>query len=574
MATSKTKDFVVKGNNSNALFTLQAYRGDGMLLLAMNWKSGNPPKDFVGFSIEYKEPGGDKFFALKNRLSFPDEKGKVRKESLSSLQAPFQKFRWVHFPRNAELEGDFIYKVKPVFMNSQDELSFGESQQVAIQLNRDTYQGILNVAFTRGFVSSQAFIDKYEAEGGIKALLPDKAKNGLNFKPTHPEVTEALQWMGFEASKSILELLDEAITDEKAEVKVVAYDLNLPELVTRFEELGSRLKIIIDDSGDHGKDDSAESEAQQRLMKSTGGNVKRHHMSNLQHNKTIIVNGPNIKAAVCGSTNFSWRGFYVQANNAVIVNGADAIKPFLDAFENYWKFDTVNEFGNTTSAEWNDLLLSGINAKISFSPHAANNALLDEIGADMMDNTHSSLFYSLAFLFQTSGPIREAISRLTENNNIFVYGISDKKVGGLDFQKPDGNVAPVYPSEISKDFPEPFHSEPVGGTGNRMHHKFLVIDFDKPTARVYLGSYNFSPTADVKNGENLLLIRDRKIAVTYMIEALRIFDHYHFRIAQKEAKKAKKVLALARPPLQDGDKAWWEEYYSVKIKILDRELFS
>jgi len=25
-----------------------------------------------------------------------------------------------------------------------------------------------------------------------------------------------------------------------------------------------------------------------------------------------------------------------------------------------------------------------------------------------------------------------------------------------------------------------------------MHHKFTVIHFDKPTARVYLGSWNFS----------------------------------------------------------------------------------
>ena len=54
--------------------------------------------------------------------------------------------------------------------------------------------------------------------------------------------------------------------------------------------------------------------------------------------------------------------------------------------------------------------------------------------------------------------------------------------------------------------PEPFKSEPTGGTGTRMHHKFTVIDFDKPTARVYLGSYNFSTPADLKNGENLVVV--------------------------------------------------------------------
>src|SRR5207249_2137718 len=104
---------------------------------------------------------------------------------------------------------------------------------------------------------------------------------------------------------------------------------------------------------------------------------------------------------------------------------------------------------------------------------------------------------------------------------IFVYGISDKKVGGgLDLQKPDGNISPVFPAALTKDLPEPFKSEPTGGGGVRMHHKFTVIDFDKPTARVYLGSYNFSVAADTKNGENLFLIRDRRVAVSYMVQAL------------------------------------------------------
>ncbi|WP_281225423.1 phospholipase D-like domain-containing protein [Flavobacterium aquiphilum] len=573
MAANETSDFLITGTNKNALFTLKAYRGEGMLLLAMNWKNTEPPKDFVGFSIEYKEPGGDKYFALKNRLSFLNEKGKASQESISSLQAPFQKFRWVHFPRNADLKGNFSYMVKPVFMGSNDELSYGESQIVEIALSRETYPGKLNVSFTRGFVSSQAFVDKYEADGGIAALLPPKAKFGLDFKPNHPKADEALPWMGFEAVNEILKLLDEAIDDKDAQVRVVAYDLNQPEVVNRLIQLGDRLKIIIDNSGDHGEIDSAETDASERLKQSTNNKVKRHHMSQLQHNKTIVVNGPKVKAAVCGSTNFTWRGFYVQANNAVIIRGEKAIKPFLEAFDNYWNFDDAKKYGKTPSAEWNDIGIEGIDIKASFSPHSNSNSLLDVIATDMENKTTSNLFYSLAFLFQTSGSIRDAVTRLTNDNKIFVYGISDKKVGGLDLQKPDGNVSPVYPSEISKGFPEPFKSEPTGGTGTRMHHKFVVIDFDKPTARVYLGSYNFSPTADKKNGENLLFIKDRKIAIAYMIEALRIFDHYHFRVAAKESKKSGRALCLSKSPKMDSEKPWWDEYYSDIKKVRDRELF-
>jgi phosphatidylserine/phosphatidylglycerophosphate/cardiolipin synthase-like enzyme len=106
-----------------------------------------------------------------------------------------------------------------------------------------------------------------------------------------------------------------------------------------------------------------------------------------------------------------------------------------------------------------------------------------------------------------------------------------------------------------------------------MHHKFVVIDFDKPTARVYMGSYNFSKPADLQNGENLLLFRDRRIAVSYMVEALTMFDHYHFRLLQ-QTKAGKKQLLLAKPPRKKGEKPWWDEDYTDAVKIRDRELFS
>jgi phosphatidylserine/phosphatidylglycerophosphate/cardiolipin synthase-like enzyme len=122
--------------------------------------------------------------------------------------------------------------------------------------------------------------------------------------------------------------------------------------------------------------------------------------------------------------------------------------------------------------------------------------------------------------------------------------------------------------------PEPFSEEPTGGGGIRMHHKFVVIDFDRPTARVYLGSYNFSSPADVKNGENLLLVRDRRVVVSYMIEALRIFDHYHFRVMQAQAELAQEKLVLARPPGAAGEKPWWDDDYRNARKIRDRELFA
>jgi phosphatidylserine/phosphatidylglycerophosphate/cardiolipin synthase-like enzyme len=568
MATTK---FQVVGKNNSALFSMKVYRGEGMVLLAMNWKMGQPPKDFVGFAIDYKEPRGQRFFPIPNRIAFIGASGAVNPNKMSSYLSPIQKFRWVHFPYNAQLAGEFTYRVTPVFMNNSDVLSYGDAQEVAISLFHETYPDQLNVTFTRGFVLSQAFAEKYQ---DIPTLIPGEAKDGINFVPTHPKAKEALTWMGFEARARILDVLDRAIADPNAQVRVVAYELNIPELVARFEQLGNRLKIIIDDSEKQGEVGSSENEAERRLVLSAGrANVKRQHMGQLQHNKTIIVDSPDLKYAVCGSTNFSWRGFYVQANNAVLIQGETAVKTFKEAFDNYWNNSNVSGFGSTNSAIWNDLKLNGIKAKATFSPHTSANKMLDSIAEDINKNTKSSLFYSLAFLYQTKGSIRDAITAVTEKKDVFVYGISDKKVGGLDLQKPSGNHATVFPAALSGKLPEPFKQEPKGGGGNRMHHKFVVIDFDKPTARVYFGSYNFSGVADSQNGENLLLIQDRKIAIAYMIEAIRIFDHYHFRVALQEAKDEKKPLILKKPPRNAGEEAWWEEYYTDAVRIRDRALF-
>lgn len=571
-------DCQISSKNANALFTLKLHRGDGMTLLAMNWKADKPPRNFVGFALEYKEPGGDRFWEIKNRINFPNPDGSVNKERTSSRLSPIQKFRWVHFPMNAEMRGEFMYRVTPVFMGASNELTYGEPQQAPIVLARETYPGRLNVTFTRGFVSSQAFVDRYVTDtDGMETLIPDDADKGLAFIPTHPKANEALRWMGFEARSAILEVLDKAIADETAFVRVVCFDLNDPSIVSRLEKLKTRLQIIIDDSDKHGLKTSAESQAAERLAVTAGRDkVKRQHMSNLQHNKTIVVDGDEVKVAVCGSTNFTWRSQFVQSNNALVVYGKTAIQPFIDAFKNYWAHNFVKGFGPTESTEWQDLKLKDIDAKITFSPHSKDGGVLQSI-ADDIRSAESSVFYSLAFLNQTGGAVTDAIKEITEKEGIFVYGVSDKRTGGLKVQLPNGKIAPVFAANLGSNLPEPFKSEPTGlasnGVGTRMHHKFIVIDFDKPTARVYLGSYNFSKPADNENGENLLLIRDRRVAVSYMIQALTIFDHYHFRLRQAKADASNKPIQLKKAPKVD-EKPWWDEDYTETRKILDRELFA
>src|SRR5689334_21853240 len=114
MATSR---FQVTGENSKAPFTLKVHRGEGMALLAMNWRRGKPPRDFAGFAIEFREPGGREFWPVLNSIGFPGQRKKFSDPPIESTRAPIQKFRWVHFPRNAEKKGEFVYRVTPCFMD-------------------------------------------------------------------------------------------------------------------------------------------------------------------------------------------------------------------------------------------------------------------------------------------------------------------------------------------------------------------------------------------------------------------------------------------------------------------------
>ncbi len=203
----------------------------------------------------------------------------------------------MHFARNAQLYDAFSYRVKPVFMGEDGALSYGVAQTADIVLARETVPGALNVAFTRGFISSQAFVDHYENDGPINTLLPGKASDGLDFKPTHKAAVEAYAWMGFEARREIVALLDAAVADESAKVGVIAFDFNLPDIMQRILALGPR-------NQDHHRRFQGpprrcrgEDKAEKRLI-AAGIQVRRQHMQSLQHNKIIVVNGDDVKRVV------------------------------------------------------------------------------------------------------------------------------------------------------------------------------------------------------------------------------------------------------------------------------------
>lgn len=569
-------------------FTMKLWRGERMCLLGFNVE--NPEEDFVGFAIECKAPGAQQFEPLSNRLAFSYDAAAGEKvdgsRNFPSTKAPFQKFRWIHFPWEVK-DGDYTYRATKMHLPADGDPVKGTSITLSISLDAVTYHGFLDVGFTRNFASSQAFRDRLGNPKDIDQvgakIIPSSTEKGLEFKKVKGDIYD---WMGFEAYDLIFGFLDEVAAaikkGRKVTLDVFAYDFCEPDILARLEGLKQNVRAVIDDSSNHAGAGTPESKAAARLARSAGvANVKRTHFKNLQHNKVFIAraNGVPYKA-LGGSTNFTFRGLYIQANNVLVFDDKDIAGLYGQYFDA--AFASPDDFNSTELArKWHVVQRAGMPAvQLCFSPHKNPDLSLAPLQGAMAQAS-SSVLYAVAFLNQMgAGTTKKEFDRLMDRP-IFSHGISDKS-GKLELRKPDGSVGLVDFAYLASNAPEPFKSEWSGGKGINIHHKFVVTDFNLPTAKVFMGSSNLSPSGERSNGDHLIMIADQRVATAYAIEALRVFDHLHFRVNMKaKAKKSGKdagkvVIKLQKPKAISGAKAnWFEPFYAAgSQKEKDRKIFS
>src|ERR1700720_4227955 len=82
---------------------------------------------------------------------------------------------------------------------------------------------------------------------------------------------------------------------------------------------------------------------------------------------------------------------------------------------------------------------------------------------------------------------------------------------------------------LTKNVPEPFKKEFNGGPGMHIHDKFVVVDFNAANPTVFTGSSKIAARGEQANGDSLAMIEDAAVANMFAIEAVALFDHYHFR---------------------------------------------
>ncbi len=566
--------------------TVKAYAGDRCVMLAFSLADHLVDK-LAGFAIRRAPASSQQWTWLGNRLNFAgaytDRAVSKTGQFFPSDTAPFQKFWWLDFPPDGTA-GAFRYEVVVKRFKDDETTDLVDDQRVDLQIDVGPFrEGPIEVAFTRGYLSSQAYADRFHN-------APYEPKPGGDWQFATGPFKEEWTWLGGHARQAIIDFLNDCHADATCTLDAFVYDLNEPDLITAFELMAGagRLRLLADDDPRQHGDATVAGKAFAAIAAAAAdgqaGNFKRGHFGRYQHNKVLIKRDAQGRAVrvLTGSTNFSITGLYVNANHVVVFDNAAIAGDYGTAFQ--VAFDADLKLGpfeaNAISQTELDLTEPGLPAvKLSFAPHKSPTFSLDTL-LSAIEHADSSVIFAVMELKGT-GKVLEALSKLHDDPKIFSYGISDDvdpaddTVDGTQVFTPNRGGELVYSKADPETFPPPFNTELEvhGPAAHVVHHKFVVIDFNGANPVVFGGSSNLAEGGETHNGDNLFAIYDRAIATAFAIEGLRLVDHYAFAAALKRVEAAGKEaapLCLKKNPAK-----WYAAYYqNGSIRQTERLLFT
>lgn len=540
---------VATGNNNG--FTVKAYQGDYKTLLAFDLPQDRT-QGLAGFTIACTPPGGTQYF-IYNNLTLAGGAGKAvvqTEPAQSTANAPIQKFRWTHVPGNfhqgnSPAVGNYVYQVTPRYFDPAGGLQpIDPTQSVKVTLAVQPFvKGKISIAFTRGFVQSQAFLHHFGLKAPFKPkggplVFDTSATIGTNAAGQTYTYAQEYAWCGSTARVRIFEVLNEVLNDNTLVLDMLAYDLDEPDVMKILLQLAAqgRISIILDNASLHhdASRDKPEDEFEDQFNKVKTGDAfcLRGKFARFQHNKVLIVKkkGGAAQKVLSGSTNFSVTGMYVNSNHVIVLDDPAAAKVYSDMFLEAWN-DHVSGPTFAASAQGGQSFALGAGASVTFAPHPAAKALanLQAIVDRIKEETSSVLFAVMDTGPTSSGPLIPALVALHAGQTIYNAGITDTTTN-ISLYKPNdpkGEEVTGKPSQVL--LPPPFNKEASIGLGHQVHDKFVVCGFNTPSAVVWLGSSNLALGGEEQNGDNLIEIHDTDIATAFAIEAIDLVDHFNFR---------------------------------------------
>src|SRR5215831_3004992 len=268
---------------------LVVYPGDNKILLAMSLPdaevNGND-KNLAGFAI-WRTSAGKPDAPLQNRITFAAgvHEGSPAPKWTNSDQAPFQKFRWIDVPPDG-FDAPITYRVQALYFTGQGSATkAGPQATVTVSPVKQLHKKF-RPAFTRGYIASQAYADKF----GNKDIRPAGPKTP-DFDTT--PFKAQYQWLGADAYQQLFAFLADCEQDASCQVDMFAYDLDEPDVIAAVCRMGrarpGRVRAILDNAPLHTKQGAPEIKAAQMIIAACGAaQVKQGHFNRFQHNKVFI----------------------------------------------------------------------------------------------------------------------------------------------------------------------------------------------------------------------------------------------------------------------------------------------
>ena len=553
----------------NGSFSVTAYAGDFKTLLAFDLAQTDAAH-LAGFTIQAAPRNGSPPYYLLNTLQFErpgDHAGSQADTPNSSLNAPFQKFRWLHVPGQfhqgmAPFVGPYTYTVTPRFFDDGGSMRpLDPARSVSVTIDVAPFaKGALALGFTRGFVQSQAYVHHFGPRAVIQPAQPTidfdtNAVAGTSQELGRFTYRQEYEWLGWTARSLIFDLLDAALHDPNVSLDVFAYDLKEPDVIARLLALAKqqRIRVVLDNSSEHHSADTGKPKLEDDFAaafvsadgRGAAAPIVRGKFGRYAHDKVAIVKDATGSAVrvLTGSTNFSVTGLYVNSNHVVVIDDATVAGQYAAVF--------AEAFADGCSkAAWLKTELSQRRYRstpspslpplsVTFAPHApavVQNVLgevVDRVKAELARTDGSgSVLFAVMDLGTPGQPnmVTDELRSLHEQGAIFTYGISDT-TSGIELYKrnvPHGVLVTGKP--VRTMLPAPFAQVPnLGGpAAHQVHHKFVVCGFNGPDPTVFCGSSNLAEGGEANNGDNLLEIHDGDVAACFAIEALGLVDHFDF----------------------------------------------
>lgn len=290
---------------------------------------------------------------------------------------------------------------------------------------------------------------------------------------------------------SLEERLFNKLTSATAVVDAALYDLDSESIATAFINAHNRgVKVQVFTENSH-----SEEEEIQRLLREGIPVRDDGDDDGYMHHKFIVIDN---RFVWTGSYNTTYNGAFKNDNNVVWIDSVPLAENFTKEFKTIYSTRGEEKLPEKSIPHPQITLSDGTQISSYFSPRSKTiPPLLHEI------NSAQKSIYFMVFSF-THDKIGKAM-RDQYDNGITVSGVFD-----------ENQITKYSEYEPMKKLGMDVK---IDETSGKMHHKVIIIDEET----VITGSYNFSKNAEIRNSENLLIIKANKdIAQVYIDEYNRL----------------------------------------------------